>query len=178
MKNIFLLLIVLLIVNPCFSQDDLREGYFNKTKLGFLLRLDEKPEGRGLSKNGSGTEMSTINGLYLNESVSMGIGIGISTYVNPTITSIPLYADFQYFLLKRKKTPFLYADLGHSFLSKKNYQGGMIFNAGLGYNLKLARHLRISPELGYRLQKYSITSGNSKIDASVSSLAVGVSVSF
>ena len=114
----------------------------------------------------------------MNESVSVGIGLGITTYVNPTITSIPLYADLQYFLLKKAKTAFVYVDLGHSFITKKHHSGGMMFGSGLGYNLKLARSVRISPELGYKIQKYSIKSGNSEIDASVSSLSVGAAVSF
>lgn len=178
MKKIFFLLPLLLIVNYCFSQNRSREGYFNKTKLGFLPRLDENPKQRGFSKNGSGTEISTVNGLYLNEAVSIGLGFGISTYVNPTITSIPVYADFQYFLSKNAKTPFLFADWGYSLFTKKNLKGGMIFNSGLGYNLKLVNKLRISPELGYRIQKYSIHSGDIKLDASISSLSAGVAVSF
>lgn len=178
MKYIYTFLLLLFFLNDTAAQNRARVGYFNKTKLGFLVRAEEKPEQTGFSRNGNGTEISTINGFYVSDKVGLGIGLGISSYVNPTLTSIPLYADFHYYFGSQAKSPFLFLDCGYSFFTKKNFDGGLIINSGVGYSMKLSGKTRINPELGFRKQNYGITAGSYNIDASITSVSMGVSVLF
>ena len=67
----------------------LLNGYFNRTKIGLQpgIRYGDRPS--GFQQRGS--LMSTINGYHLSSNIALGIGVGLSQYQNPDVTTIPVF---------------------------------------------------------------------------------------
>lgn len=180
MQKTILMSLLLLSCLTTFGQESDRQGYFNITKVGFLFRLNESPAQTGLSRYGNGTEISTINGWNLNSQLAAGIGIGISTYINPTITTFPVYADVRYYFKDTRKTPYLFSNIGYGIITKDNRDGDFLFEAGAGWSLRLGKKMNLTPEIGYRHQEYNIRFDGSsdKIDAEINSISVGIGIHF
>ncbi|TAH01450.1 MAG: hypothetical protein EAZ15_07305 [Sphingobacteriales bacterium] len=171
--------IILLLTITCalsYAQNSPHEGFFNKTKLGVLLRLKTEPVGNSqLSKLGNGTEITTINGLHINSKWAIGLGISANSYINPTLTLYPVFANVHYYFKDEIKTPFLFGNIGYNMLFDSSYKGGLMYETGLGYNLKLGRKTALTPEISYKYQDYRISdSSNQKLSLQSFSLGIGI----
>ena len=179
MRKTIILSLFLIINLNLIAQEINREGYFNISKLGILVRMNETPATTGLSSNGNGTEISTLNGWNFNSHLAAGIGVGISTYVNPTITTIPVYADIRYYLKETRKTPYVFSNLGYGIVITDNREGDILFEAGAGWLLRLGKKTSLTPEIAYRHQEYKILfNATDKIEAEVNSISVGIGINF
>jgi hypothetical protein len=159
-----------------FAQSPKR-AYFNKSKLGILPGL------KGTSTNSfnsqGGTQLATVHGVYLIEQLALGIGIGTSSYTNPYISSTPLYVNADYYLLKKKSTPYIYGDLGANFVYTEPLKGGVFSEAGLGWRFKTGKkNGYMGPEIGYRYITYRYNLANAPGTASDYLDALSVSFSF
>lgn len=96
---------------------------------------------RGLLEGTAGPSwnLQTINGVNY-KSWFAGIGVGLDYY---NLRTIPLFVDFRKELLRKSKTPFLYADGGIHFdwlttgqkpgWGSSEYNRGFYYDAGAGY---------------------------------------------
>jgi hypothetical protein len=132
MKTYLILPLLLLFTTLNNAQDLSRKGFFNKTKLGVAIRTNTTPPYSGIfGDEGNGTEITTINGWHLNQHVSLGLGISASTYINPTLSSYPIFVNAHYYFKESFKTPYTFANLGYSITSNR-YNGGLLYEIGAG----------------------------------------------
>ncbi|WEK21403.1 MAG: hypothetical protein P0Y49_09655 [Candidatus Pedobacter colombiensis] len=159
------------------AQDVNRKGYFNKTKVGFLPGLKDQ---QGAAFKQRGTEISSVNGYYVTPKLALGVGVGIAAYVNPTVTTIPVYIQANYDLTNGKSTPYLFGGTGYSFSVTSHTGGGLMAEGGLGWKIPIKTRTSISPELGYRYQRvsYDFVDAPGSIKDNLSSISIGVSLRF
>lgn len=103
-------------------------------------------------------QMQVVSGFTKNKWFG-GIGTGLDYYNNKR--SIPVFAEISRNFKDKRKTPFIYADLGYNFSSitmnnritseKKDYnqKGGLYYEAGAGYKFRLARKMQWGFSLAY-----------------------------
>jgi hypothetical protein len=108
--------------------------------------------------------IQAINGIRY-RSLFMGAGADIDWYY---LRSIPVFAHLQKFFFKRRSAPLIYAQLGGNFPwmpktleynSKRpnTYQGGVFYEAGLGYLLKIDKRFYLLFNAGYSVKKIGET---------------------
>ncbi|RRN76145.1 hypothetical protein EIM50_26175 [Pseudoxanthomonas sp. SGD-10] len=175
MKHLFFP--VLLIISLSSYAQSPREGYFNKTKLSIPLRLSTTPEYQSgfFDKSGHGTEITNINGWHFNQKLAIGLGISVTSYVGPTISTYPVFGNLNYYFKDSPSSPYVYGNAGYGLVFKKNYEGGAMLEIGSGLNLKLGKKSRLTPEVGYKFQKINASSNH---DISISSLNIGLGLMF
>lgn len=175
MKTYLILPLLLLFTTLINAQDLSRKGFFNKTKLGVAIRMNTSPSYSGIGDEGNGTEITTINGWHLNQHVSLGLGISASTYINPTLSSYPVFANAHYYFKESFKAPYTFANLGYGITSNR-YNGGLLYEIGAGYNLKLGKKTALTPEISYKYQDFRYKTSDGKI--ALSSIALGIGMLF
>lgn len=111
----------------------------------------------GGSNNSLGFNFSTDYQFANRMSTGLGTGVEFFTY-----QVLPVYAEFNYSVLKSRLTPFFYAKAGYSFpLSKPteeywtspDYKGGILASAGMGIRKDFQNNFSLLFSLGYRYQK-------------------------
>ncbi|MBB2148275.1 hypothetical protein [Pedobacter gandavensis] len=159
------------------AQSSIKRGYFNKTKVGFLPGLNDQDQ-RGFKQRG--TEITNVNGYFVSPQFTVGIGLGIVAYVNPTITTIPIFIHAEYDLKNGKSVPYLFGGTGYSFSTANLTTGGLMAESGLGWRIPASNRTSISPELGYRYQrvKYKFIGSSGYAKDNISSLSIGASLRF
>lgn len=174
------LIIILLTFSCGFShaQNTSRHGFFNKTKLGALIRTKTEPTGTtNFSKMGNGTEITTINGYFINSTWAVGLGISANSYVNPTLSMYPVFANIHYYFKDQAKTPFAFANMGYNIFFDDFYKGGILYEVGLGYHLKLGKKTILTPEIAYKYQDYNMKNASTK-KSNLQSISLGVGILF
>lgn len=152
MKAYILTTFILLSSMGILLAQNLPQGYFNRTKLGLQpgIRYGDRPS--GFQQRGS--LMSTINGYHLSSNIALGIGVGLSQYQNPDVTTIPVFANVDYYLLKKRSTPYAVGSLGYGFVTNDFLVGGLVSELGIGWRFKSGKKIHLGPELTYRYQSY------------------------
>lgn len=166
------LVVVFLLISIFSNAQPMRSGYFNKTKIGVPFRLETSPS---VSQKGHGLELHNINGWHVTSKLSAGIGVSSIGYVNPTISTYPIYGNAVYHFKESSKTLFVYGNAGYGIVFKNPFDGGLFLEVGTGINIKLGKRNNIVPELGYRFQKIGSISSE---DFSLQSLSFGVGILF
>lgn len=115
----------------------------------------------GILEGESGTafELQTINGVRFG-TWRVGIGVGLDYY---KFRGIPLFLDLRKDILKKARTPFIYADGGIHFawVNEENktgwlrneYSNGLYYAFGAGYRLGLKKNDAFVFSLGYSYKK-------------------------
>jgi hypothetical protein len=146
------------------SQNTIRQkGFENYTEFSILEGMGELYSlayyGSSFSNDVTVYSLSTINGWRICPYVFVGIGIGIEKYTSdyPIKYTLPIYLDTKYFILNKKVTPFLYADMGYAwgwtYGSQKNDWAGIMLGAGGGVSYRFTRSSSLCLSVGYRLQQ-------------------------
>lgn len=114
----------------------------------------------GVLQGGNGPEwqVQTINGISY-KTVFAGIGAGIDNYYQQTI---PLFLDLRKNILDKRRTPFLYLDLGVSLPADRKsteqvwngsithqFTNGYYYDVGIGYSLPVEGKFSFLMSLGY-----------------------------
>lgn len=110
----------------------------------------------GLLEGGSdeSLQLQTINGASYNGFFA-GLGVGLDYYY---LKSIPLFVDLRKNFSQRRKTPFLYFDLGAVFPWDRNtttqwssgqYKTGFLYDAGVGYSFPIKGRFSMNLSTGY-----------------------------
>ncbi len=101
---------------------------------------------------------STINGCQINRRIFIGIGIGAE--LGQTSINFPFFADFRYYILKKKATPLIDISGGYALnwsrsalTSKyKNEKGGLFVMTQIGVRVYIYNNISWSLGFGYKLQ--------------------------
>jgi len=103
-------------------------------------------------------QMQSINGVSY-KSFLAGIGLGIDDYYERTF---PLFVDLRKRFSKRETAPFLYCDVGYSFISKNSMtgwemdkKGGVYYAAGIGYEIATNSKVKAVFDVGYSYKRFS-----------------------
>jgi hypothetical protein len=105
-------------------------------------------------------QLQTVNGIQY-KTYSMGIGVGLDYYKE---RSVPLFLNVQKNLLQKPSTPFVYADGGYHFAwpkekaeewIRKDVEGGLYYDLGIGYRFPTFRTGAIHVSLGYNVKQMS-----------------------
>jgi hypothetical protein len=106
-----------------------------------------------------------INGYQFNQYLALGAGLGIDAYNGAAIT--PLYLRVNGDVLPHRITPVYLLDAGYGFYSsvfnaettnnQSRYRGGIMLNPAIGVRVHAGKHSSFLMSLGYRLQKYYVT---------------------
>ena len=167
MKPLLTLLILIIICTGLFAQKITKQekGYFNLTELGYhaagsivketIFGGNEDP-----SNPGWGISVKNINGIFVNNNLSLGIGIGLDSYgfkngnsdAYPGFTTLPIFGDLRYYLKNKANTFFAYGDLGSSVAISDGFSRGLLYNIGIGYKFKVIPHLGMTASACYNFQ--------------------------
>jgi hypothetical protein len=136
----------------------IRSGYFIHLKTSLLAGKNELGDAYTAS-------FQIANGYQFGNGLSAGAGVGIEHLGVPVI---PVYGDFQYFLLNNRLSPFLYLRTGYGFAlseivdsyyydsNRKPPKGGLMFNGGVGIALYSWPNAAVTVGLGYRYQRVTL----------------------
>ncbi|MBY0245357.1 MAG: porin family protein [Sphingobacteriaceae bacterium] len=177
MKKIHILITIFLLSSSLVFAQKINEGTFSKIKIGALSRIN-KSDNNTIGDEG-GNEISYIHNYFINPHFSVGVGAGIIGYLNPTVSTVPIFANATYHVFKEGSSPYLYSNLGYSIWLAENQNGSVFTELGLGLKFKVGKKLKIAPELGYRYQRFEYDFGElGKLSDYLSSLSIGVSFYF
>jgi hypothetical protein len=113
----------------------------------------------------SGNSFHFSNGYQFRNGIVVGIGTGLEKM---NVTIVPLYADFRYYPLSTRISPYAWIKSGYGFATTDipytNYnepwgesEGGFLFGAGAGIALFTWQRAAINIGIGYRYQKISLS---------------------
>lgn len=152
-----------------------KKGYFNRTKLGFQPGVGYGSRPSGFEQRGG--LISTVNGYQISTQLALGLGVALSDYQNPNITTIPVSINVDYYLLKKRSTPYIYGSAGYGFMVTNNLTGGIATELGTGWRFPIGKKLHIGPEIGYRYQSYGYK-GYSGYRDGLKSVFIGFNIIF
>lgn len=88
---------------------------------------------------------------HFNRQFSIGAGTGLFFYEK---LLIPLYVSTQFFFTKSKKVaPYLECNIGGSFATDKETNGGFYLSPSIGIQFRATHKLKVNLGLGYELQE-------------------------
>lgn len=124
-----------------------QHSFYNKQRIGFFYTNS--------TENG-GVSLSTTNGIYLTDQLSVGINLAIQSYTDAP-TFYPVSVEAAYFFKNEEKTPYVYGNLGRSFVSAGDLikSGGISSELGIGWIFKLWK-IRVSPEFSIRNERFRV----------------------
>lgn len=162
------------------------KGYFNITnfaELHYLKSLDSSTlkEGRAYTK-GFGFSASTVNGVFLNSNVSVGLGVGLqfsqykpypsdnssdsalkTNYFDKkyNLTLLPIFADFRFYPSNYRNDLVFLLDVGYAPLikiknplDKADLNGGPLIKLGAGYKIELGDVVSFLPTVNFGAQRF------------------------
>ncbi len=156
------------------------KGYFNitnVTQLQYLRSIDSSIVDYGMAVVKGGFEAHTINGIFLNTGLSIGLGVGIQlakidrSYepgygigpdiaTGPDMMLLPIFADFRYYPKNSLNAPMFILDVGYAALlngtttAKNDLNGGPLVQLGAGYKFYLGDFISFVPSLNFRAQRF------------------------
>ena len=141
MKNNLLLLFLFITVNVSAQK---AKPVFQSTMQGGLLE----------GERGSAFQLQTINGIQYSTWFA-GLGAGLDYYHT---RSIPVFLNVRKEFFKKEKTPFVYVNGGYHFPWLKEggeqwytteTEGGLYYDAGIGYQVPVMRKSAFFFSIGY-----------------------------
>ena len=167
LRNILIIKFVLILFsNSLFAQNAIiprktkqEKGYFSILEMGYFLGtsyLSDPNNDRSSPLNVR--SLRTVNGIFLNPNLSLGIGIGVDG--NDTnrfgfFNTFLVYADARYYLKNNVDGWFLYSDLGSAVKIDNSFEKGLFLNMGGGYKFNVGKVILV-PSLGYNQQNFGI----------------------
>ncbi|MEE6186667.1 hypothetical protein PIECOFPK_02385 [Mycovorax composti] len=162
------------------------KGYFNITNLAeiqYLQSLDSSSLEDGLAYVKTfGYSVSTINGFFVNNHLSIGVGVGLQTSrykafagssttdsaiasgyfgKNHNITLLPVFADFRYYPFNYRNDVMFLLNVGYAPLLKINYKadkphlnGGPFIKLGAGYKFEISEFVSFAPAINFNAQRF------------------------
>lgn len=166
MKKLTILFVLLAIVSIGTAQEKTRKArtfnYFNRTEAGISFGVGSYKADvlNGVQKRLKNNELvlafQTVNGIAYHGRVGLGLGIGVELWKDGLF--FPLFGQLHYDLKPRDNTFFGQVSLGSGIgtrYSTSFYQqgsGGLMFQAGIGYKMKVYKRLRFYYEVFYKYQ--------------------------
>jgi len=166
MKKITILLLLLAISTLVTAQEKTRKArtfnYFNRTEAGISFGVGNFQTDylNGVPYNIKNNEIilafQTINGIAYHGRIGLGFGFGVELWQDGTF--FPLFGQFHYDLRPRDKTFYGQVSLGTGIGTRKSTSfyhegtGGLMFQLGVGYKMKVYKRLRFYYEIFYKYQ--------------------------
>ncbi|WP_196886135.1 hypothetical protein [Aureivirga sp. CE67] len=181
-KNTLVFAFVFLVTCTYAQDTNKNKGFFNITKISYINAFSSKekiewPDATANydydSKGSHAKSLQTINGFFLSERFSIGVGIGLDRYEKPGFNSIPLFADFRWYLSKEKNSFYAYTDLGMT-IKTSSAPGGFMGNIGAGYKFNPFNKLFIVTDIFYTNKYLKSEEGSAK--KTLNSNGVGISL--
>ena len=166
MKKITILALSLLVLSvTLFAQEEKKEktfGYFNRTDagVGFGVGKFKTDIFDGIQKRVKNDEIiiafNTINGITYKGRIGLGIGVGVEKWQHGLF--FPVFGQLYYDFKPKDNTFFANLSVG-SAIGKRDSttffhqgDGGLIFQLGVGYKMKVFKRLRFYYEVFYKYQ--------------------------
>ena len=192
MKVFTLLFLLLLLSEPAFSQksDPFRnKRFFNITKFSYIDLQNAKLETWNSSTGTTATDLSvdharvyslqTIAGYFLNPYLSVGAGIGLDGYHEPTFNTMPFFIDVRGYFVNNKSSVFAFLDYGALIKAGPLYRKGLMLEVGIGYKFFASSHIAMVGSISGNFKGLSLTdAGFRTSDRIVVLRGVGVSIGF
>jgi len=103
-------------------------------------------------------QLQTINGVSYKNFLA-GIGLGMDDYYQRTF---PLFVDLRKRFSKKQSAPFVYGNVGHSFIGKNSMtewemdrKGGLYYAVGFGYEIATNSKVKAVFDVGYSYKRFS-----------------------
>jgi hypothetical protein len=103
-------------------------------------------------------QLQTINGVSYKTFLA-GIGLGMDDYYERTF---PLFVDLRKRFSRKETAPFLYGDVGYSFISKNSKtewemdrKGDLYYAIGFGYEIATNSKVKAVFDVGYSYKRFS-----------------------
>ncbi|HTM98737.1 MAG TPA: hypothetical protein VL088_08355 [Pedobacter sp.] len=176
MKFLFKLLTLLFLSNTLFAQSGIidrknkqEKGFFNVTEIGIFLGNNNLVNFDMMEKLPVNVRsLRTINGIFINPKLSLGIGIGldgIDTKYYNFHNTFNISADARYYLKTAHDGFFFYGNIGPSLKIDDNFEEGLMANAGLGHKVTIGSSFVIVPSIGYYHQNYKRVNSTFNVNA-------------
>jgi hypothetical protein len=145
--------------------------YFNKTDAGIGIGLGKFKTDieNGIQKSIKNDQLTvsiqTINGILISGRVGLGVGIGAEFWQKGMF--YPVFAHVYYDFRAKENTPYAYINIGQAFGNRYSTTyyasgtGGLLFNLGVGYKMKIGKRFQFEYEVFYRYQAIKSTYQNS-----------------
>jgi hypothetical protein len=181
MRRVIIILSGLLFIAPAGSQNgDKSLKYFNKTEAGFAFGIGhfntDKVDGvqKEIRNDQMVISLQNINGFLYQQQFGIGIGIGAEFWQKGLF--FPVFAQISYALKPRDNTFFGSLNLGYNFGEREETSfynkgtGALMVNVGLGYRMRVAKHILFNYEVFYKYQAIMSTYTSYISDDSTSQL--------
>lgn len=166
MKKIPILLLLIVVTTCVTAQETTKRSrtfnYFNRTEAGvsFGVGKFQTDKLNGIQKSIKNDEiivvLQTINGITYHGRVGIGVGIGVEMWRDGLF--FPIFGQLHYDLRPRDKTFYGQLSLGSGIGTRNSTtffhqgNGGLMFQVGIGYKMKVFKRLRFYYELFYKYQ--------------------------
>ena len=169
MKKIILGSTILLII--CISPIKIHAKLINRLHFeisyDYSLGLSHAVAGHNLPQGYMETSGSMLHfmGIYdLNQSFSIGAGIGIDSYKS-NLKTLPIFGTFRYrpFYDITVKNIYAYTNIGYGipYNNDRSLSSGLLFNLGIGWQKMFRSHFGINAHIGYCLNQFKDHAGYS-----------------
>jgi hypothetical protein len=159
MKKSLIILLFLTSFFPLFSQTNGK--LWGGLELGFGIGLADKGNMYDISF-GDDNKMTTgtirgVLGYYVMPQLSIGAGIGLSSYTKPGINTIPVCFDMRFHPMKDNMNLVLNGDFGYALSTNENdLKGKFITDISVGYKLFNIKKISFTPFIGYNYSNYKV----------------------
>ncbi|PCH72505.1 MAG: hypothetical protein COB98_11765 [Flavobacteriaceae bacterium] len=137
MKSISILLVVILLSNTSYGQEEEKiRGFFYKISAAGTLAVNEHytiqtDDDESLIKL-NGLFISNTFGLQINERVSIGLNAGMDFYESQDLRFAPLFMSTHYSYIVDDANYFIRAGIGRLLKLGKNFEDGSLYKLGTG----------------------------------------------
>ncbi|MCX6246407.1 MAG: hypothetical protein NTW10_01630 [Bacteroidetes bacterium] len=164
-SRLFFILILAGLVTRLSGQDPAAKPafrFFNKTESGIGIGLGKFKTDiyYGIQKSIKNDQITvsiqTINGIIISGRAGLGVGLGAEFWQKGMF--YPVFAHLWYDFTPKDNTPFAYINLGQAFGKRDSTYyynsgtGGLMFNLGFGYKMKIGKRFQFEYEIFYRYQ--------------------------
>ncbi len=136
------------------------KGFRNMTEMSLICGFGTNDNNYyGYNPNDYGFSLQTVNGYKWSRWIYTGAGIGIDRFITYKQTFAPFYFRASSEFLKKRITPYAFADIGYAhmlqsrgyddFTQNKN-RGGLYFASGGGVRFYTRSHTSVSLSVSYR----------------------------
>jgi hypothetical protein len=153
MKRIIIVFLVLVLVVPLFSQEDLKITYKQSDNVEFQRGYKGIVELGWAYDGGLGSTVAIINGYQFNPYFYTGLGISSWLYISSEISwskIFPIYADFRLDLMYKKISPYISLDLGTTLRLYDGFEViGLFIDPAIGVSYNLSERLGLNAGISY-----------------------------
>lgn len=166
-KLLSCLALLLFFKNALYAQKDIvinkqEKGYFNLTEAGYYSGLSSKTIQTGPNSTRSTSQtlyalsLRNINGYFLNNHLSLGLGLGADGFQiedGGFYNTFQIFGDVRYYFKNAKSTWFVYGNLGRAVVIDDGFQKGLSGGGGIGLKFMISNKTGLTTSFGYNEQE-------------------------